>query len=289
MGNNLKLKFNVHEVIDYYNHTDQDFRFLWLHNDYRSNHCGYNDETTKSHSDEITNMNKVLARKVAIKPGEVVLDAGCGNGNSCFWLAKNLQATVYGITPVFTEINDAEKKLNCFPDLKEKIFFQQKDYTKTGYKDESFDVVWACESIAHTPKKSKFYEEAFRILKPGGRLVLTDFIRRSRHNSEQQETLLSEWTDGWAIPDLDTSNEHKANLERNGFIHIRMEDHTKNTLPSLLHLYKFAKNFFPLESLMKELHLRSACQHRNVLGAIKQYEALKQNLWFYGIITAYKK
>lgn len=40
------------------------------------------------------------------------------------------------------------------------------------YPDNSFDLVWACESGEHMPDKEKYIEEMVRVLKPGGTLVI---------------------------------------------------------------------------------------------------------------------
>jgi len=93
--------------------------------------------------------------------------------------------------------------------LGDRVAFEQADYTRTPFPAASFDVVWALESLCHAPDKAAFYREAARLLRPGGRLVIAEYVRAARPLSTQREGLLHQWLDGWAIPDLDTRAEHR--------------------------------------------------------------------------------
>ena len=86
-------------IVGYYDQTWLDYRILWLNKDNLAVHFGYTDDSTRSHTDALKNMNRVLADRVRIQPGERVLDAGCGVGGSSLWLATERGAEVVGVTP----------------------------------------------------------------------------------------------------------------------------------------------------------------------------------------------
>ena len=50
--------------------------------------------------------------------------------------------------------------------------FELVDALNMSYPDNSFDLVWGCESGEHMPDKEKYVQEMARVLKPGGRLVI---------------------------------------------------------------------------------------------------------------------
>lgn len=60
-------------------------------------HLGFWDGGTRDYREAAINANRVLASKVALRPGERVLDAGCGAGGSAVWLARELGARVVGV------------------------------------------------------------------------------------------------------------------------------------------------------------------------------------------------
>lgn len=56
--------------------------------------------------------------------------------------------------------------------------FQVMDALKMDFPDNSFDLVWACESGEHMPDKKKYVEEMTRVLKPGGTMVIACWCQR---------------------------------------------------------------------------------------------------------------
>lgn len=274
-------------IVTYYDETWLDYRVLWLNRRNLAVHFGYADASTRGHTDELINMNRVLAERVAIRPGEHVLDAGCGVGGSSLWLARERSVDVVGITPVASQVALA-RRFAARRGLADRVRFQQADYAAVPFADASFDVVWALESLCHAPRKEAFYREAARLLRPGGRVIIAEYIRTARPLDSGNERLLHEWLDGWAIPDIDAATEHRANLAGTGFADARLVDVTAHTRPSLRRLHRLAASTYPLAVMGRSLRIRSVVQHRNVIGSLRQYRALERGAWFYGIISAVK-
>ena len=274
-------------IVGYYDETWLDYRVLWLNPDNLAVHFGYTDENTRSHTDALKNMNRVLADRVQLKPGERVLDAGCGVGGSSLWLAKERDVDVVGITLAARQVHKA-RRYAIRRGLHDRVRFEVADFTATPFPDASFDVVWAVESQCHAPQKAAFYQEAARLLRPGGRVVVADFFRAGRPLDRTGERLLHEWLTGWAVPDIDTPSEHTEHLAAAGFVETRLDDVTAHTRPSLRRLYRMAYWTYPLALYGYVKGVRSAVQHGNVIASIRQYQALRHNAWFYGILSATK-
>ncbi|PZS38317.1 MAG: SAM-dependent methyltransferase [Pseudonocardiales bacterium] len=274
-------------IVGYYDETWLDYRIMWLNKDNLAVHFGYTDDSTRSHTDALKNMNRVLADRVAIRPGERVLDAGCGVGGSSLWLATERSAEVVGIT-----LADRQAAMARGHALRrgvtDRVHFEVADFTATPFPDAAFDVVWAVESLCHAPRKAAFYREAARLLRPGGRVVVADFVRAARPLDPIGERLLHEWLDGWAVPDIDTSGEHLEHLAAAGFAEPRLDDVTTHTRPSLRRLYRMAYWTYPLAVLGRVTGVRSEVQHGNVIASIRQYQALRRDAWFYSILSATK-
>jgi cyclopropane fatty-acyl-phospholipid synthase-like methyltransferase len=274
-------------IINYYDNTKLDYRLIWFGKGNRSVHFGYYDDHASSHFDALLNLNRVMAKKIDVKSGDTILDAGCGQGNSSVWLATNFDVNVTGITLVPHQVkiarNDARKHK-----LDHKLSFDEQDYTNTKFEDGSFTVVWACESMCHAESKSDFYKEAFRLLKPGGRLICADYFRLKRDMPSEDESLLMKWLNGWSIKDIDTHDEHKINAENIGFAGFKLEDITKNTKPSLRKLHSRATRLWKLGKFFYAIGLRNKINHGNQYASIKQFQALEKGLWFYGLLSMTK-
>lgn len=280
-------KKHLQAVIDYYDQTRFDYNIAWLNKENLAVHFGFYDEHADKHADALSNTNRILADLAQVEAGDLVLDAGCGKGGSCFWLAKHRLAKAIGISPVATQIEECRafaKELN----LGDKVQFEIADYCATPFPDKHFDVIWACESLCHAEYKLNFYKEAFRILKPGGRLIIAEYLRTQRSHPIAEEQLLMSWLNRWAIHDIDTKQEHQQHAQMAGFLDIDIADYTSYTWISLKNLHKISKRWLWIGKLLRMLGIRSELQHGNQVGSIQQFKALNKGLWYYGIITAKK-
>lgn len=275
------------ELIEYYDKTRFDYNIAWVGRDNLAVHFGFYDEHADRHAEALSNTNRVLAKLAAIQPGEKVLDAGCGKGGSCLWLARYRQCTTVGITPVASQV--AEARLHAIQaGLDGKAAFIQADYCDAPFESGSFDVVWACESLCHSEHKEAFYREAYRLLRPGGRLALAEYTRQKRPLAPSGEKLLLSWLNRWAIPDINTAAEHRKQAYEAGFREINLMDYTRYTWASLKNLNKIALRWSWANHLLYGMGVRSRTQYRNVIGSIRQFQALEEGLWYYAVLTAVK-
>jgi len=274
-------------ITNYYDHTWFDYQFLWLNDDNLAFHFGYYDENVRNHSEALINANRVLAERAGVKAGDHVLDAGCGLGGSSLWLAEHRGARVTGITLVDSQVASA-RRIAVQRQLNHQVTFVKADYTATLFPDASFDVVWAQESLCHAPDKAAFYREVSRLLRPGGRLIIAEYMRVSRLLDNSGEQLLRDWCAGWSMPDLDTPDEHLDHAQQAGLAAAIVDDATALARPSLYRLYNLARLTFPFAVVLRWIGARSAIQHGNTVAALLQYRALESGLWLYGILSASK-
>jgi tocopherol O-methyltransferase len=275
----------VEDLTAYYEETWGDYRWFWLTRANPAMHFGYWGRGVRGHAQSLIAMNRLMADAAKVTPGDLVLDAGCGVGGSAIWLAKELQTRVIGITPVVDQVDKA-RRFARHHGVEALVTFDAQDYCSPKLPAAHFDVVWAQESVCHAYDKEAFVATAHRVLKPGGRLVMTEYLRPRRPQAGAGERTLHRWLSGWAIPDLATADEFEGWLLTAGFREVQVKDITADVRPSLRRLYVMTTLLYPGAASLRALRLRSSVQHGNLVAARTQWTALQRGLWLYSLITA---
>ncbi|MDZ4687501.1 MAG: methyltransferase domain-containing protein [Planctomycetaceae bacterium] len=142
-----------------------------------------------------------------VQPGQRVLDIACGRGKSAFILhCLEPSATVIGMDLLDGNIAVAQALF----DQVEPLSYQVGDAANLPFPNDSFDRLLCLEAAFHFPDRPQFLREAFRALRPGGRMVLVDFVWRTaddrRHLDDPETRMVREvwqWDDFYTIPDYE--------------------------------------------------------------------------------------
>lgn len=169
-----------------------------------------------------------------------LLDLGCGLGATLRSFARRLpSATLLGVTRVPWQVEQA-RALNEAADCGTRIGVIEGDYEDTALLEpSSFDGVYALESSCHArgPDKHKLLEQAHRLLRSGGRLVIADgFLANCQFVSQLQRSIYRKLCECWVIEELAQLDVFTARLEHLGFSNITVERLQFRVAPSVLHI-----------------------------------------------------
>lgn len=234
------------QIARYYDAALPYYRYLWSS---KGIHYGFWGDGATSLDEAIIHENNALAEIAKIGQSDHVLDAGCGTGGSSIWLAGKIGASVTGISLSSDQIKEAQR-ISGQKHFEQKIKFLVADFCRMPFEDASFDVVWAIESACHAKKKIDFLNEAFRVLRPGGRLIVADgFLARDPQNSSERKYLY-DFLKGFSLPNLAHVSEFQKDIGRVGFSNIQRFDKTEAILPSARIGYRRARIVYPVFQFM---------------------------------------
>jgi len=174
--------------------------------------------------------NDALAERARIGKGTRVADFCAGLGGPARYFAYRYGADVTGIELTPARAKGAEE-LTRRVGLENSVRVIEGNVMQVPLDDASVDVVVSQEALLHVPDKPRALKEAYRILKPGGRLVFTDWVAH-RPLSDADKTLM--W-DGMAVTNLYDLPTYAGLVGEAGFTVGSVEDLTREWSEILTH------------------------------------------------------
>ena len=162
--------------------------------------------------------------KLELTSGDRVLDVGCGIGGGDFYMAEKYGASVVGIDLSTNMVNFALERAQQKKGLN--VEFEICDATTKEYPPESFDVVYSRDTILHIKDKEALFKKFFTILKPGGKLLISDYCCGKSLEDESASDRFKAYVKSRGYHLL-TPNAYGELLSSVGFENVSAEDRTE--------------------------------------------------------------
>jgi ubiquinone/menaquinone biosynthesis C-methylase UbiE len=163
-----------------------------------------------------------LAQQAGLQAGMQVLDIGCGLGGPARSLADSFACSVTGIDITREYIRTATL-LSELTGLHQQTAFVHGSALQLPFTSNSFDMVWTQHVQMNIAAKDELYAEASRVLRPGGRFVYYDVLRKG--NAPIQFPV--PWATGASLSHLVDSIEMRRLLSEAGLQPLQVTDQTE--------------------------------------------------------------
>jgi tocopherol O-methyltransferase len=262
------------DVARHYDELDIPYRRIWGEHV----HHGYWRTGRESPAEAAEALVRLVAERLALEPGQRVLDIGCGYGATAGWLAEHRSVEVTGFTlsEAQAAVGRARPGFTC----------HVRDWLDNGLPDAAFDRAYAIESSEHMVDKARFFAEAHRVLKPGGRFVVCAWLQGEGVTPGQVRHLLEPICREGRLPSMGSRADYEALAAEAGFRLVGYDDISREVRRTwTICLRRFAASLFT-DPEIRRLALSRATQNREfVLSLPRLILALRGGAMRYGVFV----
>ena len=201
------------DVGGHYDELDETYRSIWgehVHHGYWRSGRETPEEATEA-------LVALVAERLELSPGQKLVDIGCGYGATAALLAAQHGVAVTGFT-----LSEAQWRIAA--EREGALDFRRRDWLDNGLPDAGFDRAYAIESSEHMVDKARFFAEAWRVLKPGGRFVVCAWLSRTGPNRMEVRHLLEPICREGRLPSMGDREDYEALAREAGFTLLRYDD-----------------------------------------------------------------
>jgi len=266
------------DVGGHYDELDRVYRDIWgehvHHGFWRTGH-----ETPREATEALI---ALAAARLALKGGERLCDIGCGYGGTARYLAERYAAQVTGLTISAAQADYAAKQTVS----RGSATIHRRDWLANGLPDAAFDGAYAIESSEHMVDKPRFFAEAHRVLRPGGRLVVCAWLAKSAPSAFEVGHLLEPICREGRLPGMGSREDYEAMAAAAGFVASGFEDIGRQVGKTWAICMRRVAAGLVTDPALRRMALSRATRNRSFLLSLPRlWYALRTGAMRYGVFA----
>lgn len=199
--------FTTADVAAHYDELDHAYRRVWGEHV----HHGYWSTGKETAAEATGELVRLVEAWLEPGPGQRLCDIGCGYGATAADLLARQDVTITGLT--LSQVQADIARARALPRLR----ILCRDWLDNDLAEGSFDRAYAIESSEHMADKQRFFAEARRVLRPGGRLVVCAWLEGEGASPWQARYLLAPICREGRLPNMGSREDYERMAANAGF------------------------------------------------------------------------
>jgi tocopherol O-methyltransferase len=209
-----------------------------------------------------------------------VADLGCGVGAGLLYILPRLKEPAPALGLTLSPIQARLAGQFCRQaGLEEKIIFAEGDFTAVPLASKSLDAIFSIEAVVHAQEPERYFQEASRLLRPGGKLIVVDDFQATHPLSSREIEWLEAFKAGWHVPGVRNVEQVCVWAEEH-HLHMQKDDdltpylHLRNLPDVIARGVRFLGNRLPIRHAILSSMLGSMALQQCLHDGIVEYRFL---------------